>query len=244
MENLLRREDKKKIQHEYGHHALYRLLYGAAKEYECRMPVLRLSPEAVFAEVVCLLDIIRRDADGAEEYCDKLWEELYCNYRDICDKDIPEDELLLAVTIVMLITSTCLCAIKASSCHRLSMRLMRGVCSHYPLHWREVLHRLEDDMMMPGDIEDWANAYMDGEEYMSGDDGVLCILHDGMDTLPHCLDEIGNQTAGHNSATYLIHMSVGNLKNEGTINDIHDNRMVDMAALSSSNNQQTKNSGK
>ncbi len=234
MLDLLQRKEKAKVKKLFAHNAVYVSLQHVCKEYECRMTVFRLSPEDVFAEVIWLLDSIKEDTDGAEDMCATLWNELYCNYRDIAGSELTDEELRLAVTIVMLMVVICLNAMDAGYYAHLAEVLMQGIYDHYNPQWHDVRHTLEDHLKDTGQLMVWVRAYMDSDHFLSDEDGCLSVLTDTYGTDATALlkklsdgsmvsDVPVNMASGN---TVNLTMNIENLNNSGTINDIHDNSLV------------------
>lgn len=234
MLDLLQRNEKAKVKKLFAHNAVYASLQHVCREYECRMTVFRLSPEDVFAEVVWLLDCIKEDTDGAEDMCTTLWNELYCNYRDISGREVTDEELRLAVTIVMLMVAICLNAMDVGYYTHLAAVLMEGIYDHNNPQWHDVRHTLEDHLKDISQLMCWVRAYMGSDEFLSDEDGCLSVLTDECGTDATALlkklsdgsmvsDVPVNMASGN---TVNLTMNIANLHNTGTINDIHDNSLV------------------
>ena len=111
MMNQLRKNQRDAIKSKYAQHLLFKGLYPVAKGLESRMKHLRLSAEEVFLYAMYIIDDVKDDLSDGNYRLRSVWDEVYCNIRELSSDDTEEDEILLAtsevVYYVMLILSYC-----------------------------------------------------------------------------------------------------------------------------------------
>ena len=66
------------------------------------MKLFRLTAEELFLETVCVLDNIKENPKDASLRMQGLWDEVFCDFRDLDTADAQEEELKLAATEVVL----------------------------------------------------------------------------------------------------------------------------------------------
>ena len=103
---------KRKIKERYLTHWLYSHIAAPAKEMECRLDVLRISPEELFVECVKQLDSFL-DHSGAygEIEAPSLWNDYFCQFREESSKQITAEELELGATELTYVMNYLLCAL-------------------------------------------------------------------------------------------------------------------------------------
>lgn len=182
------------------------------------MTVFRLSPEDVFSETIALLDRIKENPDDAMELCHGIWDESFCDYRDIADKDIPEMELKLAVCIVMLSLALCLNTMENFFYTRLVTELLTSINSHFS-EWHDVRHSMADRMEDAADLKIWVNEYMGSDVFLSDENGNLNLLANGIKSEFHDFEAFCDKQikSGTHTNYYITHFN-------GTVNgDAHQN---------------------
>lgn len=111
MMNQLRKNQRDAIKSKYAQNLLFKGLYPVAKGLESRMKHLRLSAEEVFLNAMYIIDDVKDDLSDGNYRLRSVWDEVYCNIRELSSDDTEEDEILLAtsevVYYVMLILSYC-----------------------------------------------------------------------------------------------------------------------------------------
>ena len=108
MKNRLRRHEKEAIHNKYKDLPLYKLLYAPTKAFEREMKRFALSSDEVFMEVMDILDHIKMDKKEARNYVRSLWNTYYCDYRDLADTQVPDEEITLATSVVLYGVVMCL----------------------------------------------------------------------------------------------------------------------------------------
>ena len=68
---------------------------------EKRTGHFRFSAEELFAEVMTVVDNVKEYPQGAVDSYDHLWDDLYCDYRDLDTADSPDEEIRLAASEVV-----------------------------------------------------------------------------------------------------------------------------------------------
>jgi hypothetical protein len=168
------------VKRKYQTHPLYRILYAPCKTAERELTVFRLSPEEVFADILAVLDRMKEDPDGAESLCLRLWDDLYCDYREAAEAArtvVPEAELARAVSITMLGVAVCLDASATPFFRGLAYPLLRSAASHRPLCDAELL-RMGADLSSSADFSRWIQGYMESDEFMTNEDGMIDMADD------------------------------------------------------------------
>ena len=102
---------KRKIKERYLTHWLYSHIAAPAKEMECRLEMLRISPEELFVECVSQLDSFL-DHPGAygEIEAPSLWNDYFCQLREESTQRITVKELELGATELTYVMNYLLCA--------------------------------------------------------------------------------------------------------------------------------------
>lgn len=139
------------------------------------MDAFRISPEDIFAETLAILDRIKNEPNEAQTMCKALWDELYCEYRDVAEHDINRDELSLSVCMVMLAVIICVNMIVSPFYTIIETELMDGLNSHYCL-WHNVRHSMASKIVCDNTLKQWIGQYMESENYMTDEYGRLAML--------------------------------------------------------------------
>lgn len=170
MKTRLRRSERDAIRTDYGERMGYLALAAPAKELERKMKTLRLSPEELFMECLSVLDKVKEDPDKASFNLQSLWDDLYCDFREVSDEGVSEEELNLATAEVVYSVILCLTPCGKSTYSELTFQLMLQLEDHYPS-----VDDLEGRFMQNAErlgVEDFKHAV---EEYMERED---CFLSD------------------------------------------------------------------
>lgn len=103
---------RRKIKEHYLTHWLYSHIAAPAKEMECRLELLRISPEELFVECVSQLDSFL-DHPGAygEIEAPSLWNDYFCQLREESTQRITVKELELGATELTYVMNYLLCAL-------------------------------------------------------------------------------------------------------------------------------------
>ena len=128
----LNQEEKENIKGRYGEHPLYLMIRRTCKRFESRMPVFRLSPEEIFLRVSMIMDDIKESPEKTDNLYDTIWDDLYCEYRDLGNDIPPETELELGVCLVITVLACCLGRSKSLLSNYTIAKLMEQAHNHYP----------------------------------------------------------------------------------------------------------------
>lgn len=97
----MRRNERAAVRDNYAEHPLWLLLQTPARKVEGEMKLFRLSAEELFMETVRILDDIKENPKDASIRMQGLWDEVFCDMRDLDTADAQEEELALAATEVV-----------------------------------------------------------------------------------------------------------------------------------------------
>lgn len=162
----LNQEEKENIKGRYGEHPLYLMIRRTCKRFESRMPVFRLSPEEIFLRVSMIMDDIKESPEKTDNLYDTIWDDLYCEYRDLGNDIPPETELELGVCLVITVLACCLGRSKSLLSNYTIAKLMEQAHNHYP-GASEIL-----DLFIgynDSDYNVWQSGYFDSDGYISDD---------------------------------------------------------------------------
>ena len=98
----MRRREREAVRSEYAkREGLFRALAKGAREVEKRTGHFRFTAEELFVEVMAVVDLVKEHPQEGAERCDHLWDDLYCDYRDLDTADSPDEEIRLAASEVV-----------------------------------------------------------------------------------------------------------------------------------------------
>lgn len=167
MSRNLNHEEKEKIKDRYSNHLFYRLANLSCKRFESQMKSFRFSPEDVFVEALNVLDDLKSPQTNPDEMCNTMWDDLYCRFRDR-GEDFPEEEVNLAVCIVMSMVVMCLSGSRVMRFNGKIGGLIMLQSQHYSSvmaiqgHIEYFVHRIGMDNFCQ-----WAKEYMTCDAYLS-----------------------------------------------------------------------------
>lgn len=101
MKNRLKRNERAVVRDKYAENPLWLMLQTPARKIEGEMKLFRLSAEELFMETFCILDDIKENPKDACLRMQGLWDEVFCDLRDLDTADAQEEELMLAATEVV-----------------------------------------------------------------------------------------------------------------------------------------------
>lgn len=109
--NRLTTIQRRKIRELYLTHWLYSHLAAPAKEMECRLGTLRISPEELFVECAVQLDhFLDHPGTYDEVVAPSLWNDYFCQLREESPVQITTEELELGATELTYVINYLLCA--------------------------------------------------------------------------------------------------------------------------------------
>jgi len=167
MSRNLNHEEKGIIKDRYSNHLFYRLANLSCKRFESQMKSFRFSPEDVFVEALNVLDDLKEPQANLDDACNTMWDDLYCRFRDR-GEDLPEEEVNLAVCIVMSMVVMCLTGSKVMRYSGKIGGLIMLQSQHYPSvmaiqgHIESFVHRIGINNFCQ-----WAKEYMTCDAYLS-----------------------------------------------------------------------------
>ncbi|MBR6589011.1 MAG: hypothetical protein IKK67_00850 [Bacteroidaceae bacterium] len=167
MSRNLNHEEKGRIKDRYSNHLFYRLANLSCKRFESQMKSFRFSPEDVFVEALNVLDDLKEPQANLDDACNTMWDDLYCRFRDR-GEDLPEEEVNLAVCIVMSMVVMCLTGSKVMRYSGKIGGLIMLQSQHYPSvmaiqgHIEFFVHRIGINNFCQ-----WAKEYMTCDAYLS-----------------------------------------------------------------------------
>lgn len=168
MRNRLRRSAKEAIKNKYGDDAIYLALKNPCEHFCCQMARFRLSAEEAFTECLAVLDDIKEDESMASFNTEYLCDNIYNNFRDLSEEGTDENELRLAVNVVIFCVCMCLMTVKKPLFNTLVMRLMEqmeeyGACyTKLESKFMPNVHRLGEDKLRVA-----VEKYMDSDVFLS-----------------------------------------------------------------------------
>lgn len=102
MKNRLKRSERKAISAAVEPLLLYQMLRNPLKYYEQQMAHFRLSAEEMFIDCIEVLDYIKgHTKQVTKQYIKGLYSALYCDYRDLAEDNVKDEELQTATTCVI-----------------------------------------------------------------------------------------------------------------------------------------------
>ena len=102
MKRLLLRGEKETLRSSFDSIIICKLLYSTCKHTEKSLKIFRLYAEQMVLECITIIDSIRsRDPQDAKSYIGTLWDELYCDYRELSPENTPEQELKTVVATIL-----------------------------------------------------------------------------------------------------------------------------------------------
>lgn len=103
---------RRKIKEHYLTHWLYSHIAAPAKEMECQLGILRISPEELFLECLTQLDsFLNHPAPYGEVVAPSLWNDYFCQLREESPVQTTTEELELGATELTYVTNYLLCAL-------------------------------------------------------------------------------------------------------------------------------------
>ena len=102
MKRLLLRSEKEVVRSKTTDSTICQVLYPTCKNTEKSLKTFHLSAEQMMMEIISVIDTIReRDPKDAKLYILTLWNEIYCDCRDLSPDNTPEQELKLATATIL-----------------------------------------------------------------------------------------------------------------------------------------------
>lgn len=100
------------IKEHYLQHWFYSHIAAPAKMLECRLNRLRISPEELFVECMTQLDRFLDDPEQyAETWSGMLWEEYFCQLREMDPQPVPEEELTMGTAGLVYLLNYLFCSL-------------------------------------------------------------------------------------------------------------------------------------
>ena len=168
----MRRREREAVRSKYAQgEGLFKALAKGAREVEKRMGHFRFSAEELFAEVMTVVDNVKEYPQGAVDSYDHLWDDLYCDYRDLDTADSPDEEIRLAASEVvygvMLLTGFC----PGTHYTRLGASLMAQLEGNHAGALDALNTVFLPNIWLLGEekVQARMRAYMEGEEWISDD---------------------------------------------------------------------------
>ena len=172
MKNRLRRREREAVRSKYAQgEGLFKALAKGAREVEKRTGHFRFSAEELFVEVMTVVDNVKEYPQGAVDSYDHLWDDLYCDYRDLDTADSPDEEIRLAASEVvygvMLLTGFC----PGTHYTRLGASLMAQLEGNHAGALDTLNTVFLPNIWLLGEekVQARMRAYMEGEEWISDD---------------------------------------------------------------------------
>lgn len=167
MNRNLNPEEKERIRDKYEEHIYFRLVNQSCKKYERELRVFRFSPEDVFVETLNVLDDLKAPNRNNNDLCDTIWDDLYCDFRER-GENLPEEELDMAVTVVLSMVSYCLMLFDSMRYNGLNGKLCLLICQHYN-HLTDMQQDIHQYALKVGmkELKDWITEYMQCDTYLS-----------------------------------------------------------------------------
>ena len=172
MKNRLRRREREAVRSEYAQgEGLFKALAKGAREVEKRMGRFRFTAEEMFVEVMAVVDLVKEHPQEGAERCDHLWDDLYCDYRDLDTADAPDEEIRLAASEVvygaMLLAGYC----QGTHYTRLCASLMAQLAENHAGALDALNAVFLPNIWLLGEekVQARIRAYMEGEEWISDD---------------------------------------------------------------------------
>ena len=172
MKNRLRRREREAVRSEYAQReGLFKALAKGAREVEKRTGHFRFSAEELFVEVMAVVDNVKECPQEAADSYDHLWDDLYCDYRDLDTADSPDEEIRLAASEVvygaMLLAGYC----QGTHYTRLCASLMAQLAENHAGALDALNTLFLPNIWLLGEekVQARIRAYMEGEEWISDD---------------------------------------------------------------------------
>lgn len=167
MQKRFQKSQRESVRSNFGRHPLLLTCQYAFKQFEGRMPALKMTPEEIFYEAAILIDRIMEEPGDFDQMLPTLWDDLLCEYMDF-DRTVPQEELVLAVSCVYYATIGCFALHNhAGYCFTMAADLMEDFHHHNP-NWK-VFENLANEKLHfhSSALNDWINSYSDCEDYLS-----------------------------------------------------------------------------
>lgn len=166
MSRNLNQEEKEKLRDKFEEHIFFRLVNQSCKKYEREMKNFRFSPEDVFVESLNVLDDLKAPNKITDDLCNTLWDDLFCDFR-YRSENIPEEELNMAVTIVLSMTSYCLTLLDSMKYNGVNIKLMQLLREHYN-GYMNILFSVDPYAIRIGmyELKEWITEYIKCDTYL------------------------------------------------------------------------------
>ena len=158
MNQRLQNAERNNVRTRNSEDELFKAIDELGIELETDMPMFDMCPEEMYEEVVRVLTMI---ADKGEDFDseERLWHILYNEYRRF-DRNVPEDELKEAVTIVYLFAVVALdTSIHTFYRYRMTERMTGVTMEHRCERWSEISDRIFDVYVPDG----WFDRFVEQE---------------------------------------------------------------------------------
>lgn len=169
MQNRFQKSQREIVRSKFGEHPLLKTCQYAFKQFEGKMPMLKFTPEEIFYESAVLIDRVMEEPTQFDSMLPTLWDDLLCEYMDF-DRNVPETELILAVTCVYYATTACFALHNhAGYCFTFASELMEDIHKHNPA-WQEFELLANEKLHYHSKaLNEWINSYSSSETYLSDD---------------------------------------------------------------------------
>ena len=153
------------------------MLQNPSKSLERKMSAVRLSPEEVFLEVMTLVDYAFEDNNKAEMDFMGLYDQLFCDIRDLCTHDTDEKEVALAASEIIFVVSVLLTMTGIHSYRKMGMTLVGQISNDNYTALTELFNPYIERIG-----ENKINTYL--KEYLRSDDFISDEIHDRIQSVP------------------------------------------------------------
>ena len=135
------------------------------------MKLFRLSAEELFMETFSILDDIKENPKDASLRMEGLWDEVFCDLRDLDTADAQEEELVLATTEVVYAVFLSLCTLNNALFTKLTTILMCQLVEKDALDTDRLQMEYAISIIRMGEdrLRSFMADYMQSDEWLSGE---------------------------------------------------------------------------
>ena len=152
---------------------IFSMLQNPSKSIEREMSAVRLSPEEVFLEAMDQVDYALEDPVTANIDFMGLYDQLFCDIRDLCPQELDENEVALAASEIIFVVSLLLTMTDRHTYRKMAMTLLgqisRDVYSRLHQTFEPYIIRMGEDK-----IKKFLKDYLVSDNFLS-DEIKECI---------------------------------------------------------------------
>ena len=152
---------------------IFSMLQNPSKSIEREMSAVRLSPEEVFLEAMDQVDYALEDPVTANIDFMGLYDQLFCDIRDLCPQELDENEVELAASEIIFVVSLLLTMTDRHTYKKMAMTLVGQINQDIYNQLREMFEpyiiRMGEDK-----IKKYLKDYLESDKFLS-DEIKECI---------------------------------------------------------------------